>query len=41
MHRGYGRHEGWRHRHNDGARRTVIIKKRPNGTTVIKKRIDG
>lgn len=41
MHRDYGRHEGWRHRHHDGMRRTVIIKKRGNGTTVIKKRIEG
>jgi hypothetical protein len=40
MHRDYGRHEGWRHRHNDG-RRVVIIKKHRNGTTVIKKKIEG
>ena len=40
MHRDYGRHEGWRHRHHDG-QRTVIIKKHRDGTTVIKKRIEG
>ena len=40
MHRDYGRHEGWRHRHHDG-QRTVIIKKHRDGTTVIKKKIEG
>jgi hypothetical protein len=40
MHRDYGRHEGWRHRHHDG-QRTVIIKKHRNGTTVIKKKVEG
>jgi len=40
MHRDYGRHEGWRHRHHDG-RRVVIIKKYGGGKTVIKKKIEG
>jgi hypothetical protein len=40
MHRDYGRHEGWRHRHHDG-QRTVIIKKHRDGSTVIKKKIEG
>ena len=40
MHRDYGRHEGWRHRHHDG-RRVVIIKKHGGGKTVIKKKIEG
>ena len=40
MHRDYDRHEGWRHRHHDG-NRVMIIKKHRNGTTVIKKKIEG
>jgi hypothetical protein len=39
MHRDHGRHEGWRHR--DHGKRVVVIKKHRNGTTVIKKRVDG
>ena len=39
MHRDHGRHEGWRHR--DHGKKVVIIKKHRNGTTVIKKRVDG
>ena len=35
-----GHHYGWRHR-DTGMNKTVIIKKRGNGTTVIKKRIEG
>ena len=39
MHRDYGRHEGWRHGHH--GKKVVIIKKHRNGTTVIKKRVEG
>ena len=40
IHSDRGRHEGWRHR-NSGMNKTVIIKKRGNGTTVIKKKFEG
>ena len=32
------RHEGWR-AHRAGVTRKVVVKKRPNGTTVVKKTI--
>jgi hypothetical protein len=40
MHHDYGRHEGWHHRHS-GMKKTVVIKKRGNGTTIVKKKIEG
>ena len=39
IHRDRGRHEGWRHSRHHGASKTVIIKKKGNGNTVIKKKI--